>query len=106
MILESAILDVNLSRTKEFEAAVAKAQSIISSAKGYFSRELQRCIENPRRYLLLLRWRSLEDHTEGFRKSGPYQEWRRLLHYFYEPFPAVEHYEFVAGSATQTVVRP
>ena len=106
MILESAILDVNPSRTKEFEGALAKAQPIISAANGYLSHELQRCLENPHRYLLLVRWRSLEDYTEGFRKSGPYRQWKRLLHHFYEPFPTVEHYEFVARSATQTAARP
>jgi len=35
-------------------------------------------------------WRSLEDHTVGFRKSEQYQEWRRLLHNFYEPFPEID----------------
>jgi len=54
-----------------------------------------RCLERPGRYLLLVRWRSLEDHTEGFRKSAPYLEWKRLLHHFYDPFPTVEHYELV-----------
>jgi hypothetical protein len=39
----------------------------------------------------------LEDHTFGFRGSPEYQEWRRLLHHFYDPFPEVEHYEVVAS---------
>jgi heme-degrading monooxygenase HmoA len=42
--------------------------------------------------LLLVEWRTLEDHTVGFRGSARYQEWRALLHHFYDPFPAVEHY--------------
>ena len=45
--------------------------------------------------MLLVRWRRLEDHTEGFRKSAEYQEWKRLLHHFYDPFPTVEHYRLV-----------
>ena len=93
MILESAVLDVKLGQTQEFEAAFAEAQRIIEASPGYVSHELQRCIEKPNRYLLLVRWRTLQDHTEGFRKSGPYQEWKRLLHHFYDPFPTVEHYE-------------
>jgi heme-degrading monooxygenase HmoA len=99
MILESAVLDVKPDQTREFEAAFAKAQCIISSSQGYISHELQRCIEKPNRYLLLVRWRSLEDHTEGFRQSVPYQEWKRLLHHFYDPFPVVEHYEAVTAGA-------
>lgn len=93
MILESAVLDVKPDQTRAFEAAFSKAQRIISASPGYLSHELHRCIEKPNRYLLLVRWRSLEDHTEGFRKSAPYQEWKRLLHHFYDPFPSVEHYE-------------
>jgi adenylate cyclase len=103
MILECAVLDVKPGETAEFEAAFAKAQAIISASPGYLSHELQRCLEKPNRYLLLVRWRRLEDHTEGFRKSAPYQEWRRLLHRFYDPFPTVEHYESL-GPDVQPVV--
>lgn len=93
MILESAVLDVIPGRTREFEAAFAQAQRIIAASPGYLGHELRRCVEKPGRYLLLVRWRTLEDHTEGFRKSAPYQQWKALLHHFYEPFPTVEHYE-------------
>ena len=96
MILESAALDVKPGQAKEFEAAFRRAQRIIAASPGYLSHELQRCIERPNRYLLLVRWRTLLDHTEGFRQSGPYQEWKALLHHFYDPFPTVEHYEAVA----------
>ena len=95
MILEQAILDVKPQETKQFEAAFTRAQRIIAASPGYLSHELQRCIERPGRYLLLVRWRTLTDHTEGFRKSAPYQEWKQLLHHFYDPFPTVEHYELV-----------
>jgi heme-degrading monooxygenase HmoA len=87
-----ALLDVKPGQAREFEAAFRTAERIISSAPGYLSHELERGIENPDRYVLLVRWRSLEDHTEGFRRSEAYQEWRRLLHHFYEPFPVVEHF--------------
>jgi heme-degrading monooxygenase HmoA len=97
MILEVAILDVRPNQEDEFEEAFSNAQSIISSAAGYLSHELQRSLEKPNRYLLLVRWRSVEDHTEGFRKSTAYVEWKRLLHHYYDPFPTVEHYERVAG---------
>lgn len=67
---------------------------------GYISHELQRCLEVDGRYVLLVRWRTLEDHTEHFRKSAEYQEWKRLLHHLYDPFPTVEHYVRVAGKST------
>jgi heme-degrading monooxygenase HmoA len=106
VILETAILEVIPDRTAEFEAAFATAQAIISASDGYLSHELQRCIEKPNRYLLLVRWRSLEDHTVGFRGSSAYQEWKRLLHHFYDPFPSVEHYEFVAGAPPSQQLEP
>ena len=95
MILEVALLDVKPGQEREFEAAFAKAQAIISSMPGYVSHQLQHCLEKPSRYILLVNWQTLEDHTEGFRGSEPYQQWRALLHHFYDPFPEVEHYEMV-----------
>lgn len=60
---------------------------------------LSRSIETSNTYLLLVQWDSLEDHTVGFRGSPQYQEWRGLLHRFYEPFPLVEHYELVNAAS-------
>lgn len=92
MILEVAVLPVLAGKNAEFEAAFRQASSIISSMKGYISHELQTCIEDSNKYLLLVKWETLEDHTVGFRGSEEYQEWRKLLHHFYDPFPVVEHY--------------
>jgi len=97
MILEVAILNVIAGRESEFEAAFRRAQAIISSMQGYRSHELRRCIETTGRYLLLVYWDRLEDHTIGFRGSPEYQEWKRLLHHYYDPFPLVEHYSAVPG---------
>ena len=95
MILEVAILDVKPGLEKEFEKAFGKAQKIISSMKGYVSHQLQHCLEKESRYILLVNWEKLEDHTEGFRGSEEYLEWKKLLHHFYDPFPTVEHYKSV-----------
>lgn len=98
-ILEVAMLDVIPGEEHAFETAFAQAQTIIATMPGYISHELQRCFEQPNRYLLLVRWRTLEDHTIGFRQSAEYQEWKRLLHHFYDPFPTVEHYQLVTDGA-------
>ena len=60
---------------------------------GYIAHELQKCVETSHRYILLVNWQTLEAHTVGFRQSPEYQEWKRLLHHFYDPFPNVEHYQ-------------
>jgi heme-degrading monooxygenase HmoA len=93
MILEVAILEIKPDLAGEFEAAFKTASPIISNVSGYISHELKRCLETPNRYVLLVRWQRLEDHTIGFRQSPQYQQWRALLHHFYDPFPTVEHYE-------------
>lgn len=95
MTLEVAILDVRPSQEDAFVAAFGEAQRIIASMPGYISHELQRCLESPSRFILLVRWERLEDHTIGFRQSDEYLEWRKLLHHFYDPLPTVEHYESV-----------
>jgi heme-degrading monooxygenase HmoA len=95
MILEVAILNIKDGLNAEFEAAFQTASKIIATMSGYISHELQHCLEVKHRYVLLVRWQTLEDHTIGFRQSPEYQQWRSLLHHFYDPFPIVEHYEIL-----------
>jgi len=95
MILEIAILNVKPAQTAEFETAFAQAQNIISAMPGYLSHQLQRCVETPNRYALLVNWQDLQSHIIGFRESAEYQQWKKLLHHFYDPFPLVEHYSMV-----------
>lgn len=97
VILELAVLQVRPGMSRDFEAAFSEAERIISSMAGYQGHELHRCLERQGQYVLLVRWDSVEAHEEGFRKSAQYQEWKRLLHHFYDPFPTVLHYERVAG---------
>lgn len=98
-ILEVAVLDVIPGDEAAFENAFQQAQTIIASMPGYLGHDLQRCVETQNRYLLLVRWQTLEDHTVGFRESSQYQEWKALLHHFYDPFPVVEHYQSVSKGA-------
>lgn len=93
MILEHAVLNVIPGEERGFESAFGEARAIIASMPGFRSLRLDRCVEQRSRYLLLVEWERLEDHTEGFRGSRDYEQWRDLLHHFYEPFPVVEHYE-------------
>jgi len=95
MILEAVKLNIKEGQSNEFEKAFLNAQKIISSIKGYHSHELQKCIEKENNYILLVRWKNLEAHTVNFRESEQYQEWKKLLHHFYEPFPEVNHYSMV-----------
>ncbi|NKB33545.1 MAG: antibiotic biosynthesis monooxygenase [Pseudomonadales bacterium] len=95
MILEVAILDVKAGQEDHFVDFFKQAQTIIASMPGYLSHELQKSIETAERFILLVQWEKLEDHTVGFRQSAEYQDWSNLLHHFYDPFPMVEHYQMV-----------
>lgn len=93
MITEIAFLYTRKNESKFFEKKFEKAKKIVSKMKGYIDHELQKCIEEENKYILIVRWNTIEDHTEGFRKSVEYNEWKRMLHHFYDPFPVVEHYQ-------------
>ncbi|MBC7723701.1 MAG: antibiotic biosynthesis monooxygenase [Burkholderiaceae bacterium] len=95
MITEHALLPVIPGREVEFEAAFSRARTLISSMPGCRSVVLSRSMESQSTYLLLVEWDRLEDHTIGFRQSAQYQDWRTLLHHFYDPFPLVEHFQTV-----------
>ncbi|MBG6132793.1 heme-degrading monooxygenase HmoA [Aquimarina sp. EL_43] len=92
MILEQAILYIKPGESEAFAKAFKEAQKIISAMKGYIRHDVLKCIEENDKYLLLVEWETIEDHETGFRKSEEYQEWKKLLHHFYDPFPVVQHY--------------
>ncbi|MCC6467008.1 MAG: antibiotic biosynthesis monooxygenase [Alphaproteobacteria bacterium] len=99
MILEAAVLNVKQGQGAAFERAMAEARPLIAATPGFKGIEVRPCLETPGRYLLLVWWEKLEDHTVGFRQSDRYREWRERLHHFYEPFPLVEHYADPIGSS-------
>jgi heme-degrading monooxygenase HmoA len=92
MILEHALLHIKPGQSSAFEAAFAKARPLIAASPGFQKIEVRPCIEAKDRYLLLVWWAKLEDHTVGFRQSARYVEWKALLHHFYEPSPEVTHF--------------
>lgn len=92
MITEHALLPVDPDRAVEFETAFDEARHVIEASPGFGGLELLRSIESPDTYLLLVRWESVEAHTDGFRGSPGYTRWKELLHRFYDPFPTVEHF--------------
>jgi heme-degrading monooxygenase HmoA len=98
MIVEFAQINIRAGSEAEFEAAFPKAIAVLARSRGYWTHELRRSIENPSRYLLKVEWRTLEDHTVGFRGSPAFAQWRALIGPFFDSPPVVEHFESVAGS--------
>jgi len=96
MILEVARIDVKADMNKQFETGVAKAAPIFARAKGCHGMELQRSIEHPNRYLLLVKWETVESHTVDFRSSDDFKAWRQLVGHCFEAPPQVEHTELIS----------
>jgi heme-degrading monooxygenase HmoA len=92
MILEIATIDIKQGTNADFEKNLGKAQHVISKSKGYIGHQFQKCIEQDNRYILLIKWQTLEDHTKGFRESDLFQQWRALIGPFFEAPPFVQHY--------------
>lgn len=94
MILEVADIRIVPGREAEFaEAAHRGIQTVIAKSKGFLGYQVRHSIESPQRYLLLLEWETLEDHTVGFRGSAAYAEWRSIVMDFFAAPPFVEHFK-------------
>lgn len=92
MIIEHVHLTIRPDQSQAFEVAFKQAKAFIYPMSGLNALQLIKNIEDEHRYILLVFWDKLEDHTEGFRKSAEYQQWKALLHPFYDPIPTVEYY--------------
>ena len=96
MVLERAQIRIAPGREEEFETAFAQARLVVAAARGFVSATLSRGVESPSTYLLLVEWQTLEDHTEGFRGSPAFAEWRGLIGHLFDGPPDVEHFVQVA----------
>jgi heme-degrading monooxygenase HmoA len=92
MVLERALIQVVAGQELEFERSLIEAREVIAKAAGFRSIRVLRGIESPQVYLLLIEWDSLEAHTEGFRGSQLFVQWRALIGPHFDGTPQVEHY--------------
>lgn len=99
MILELADIRIQPGKQAEFDEAIRRGvEQVISKAKGFQGYQVQKGIESPERYLLMIRWTTLENHTVDFRESPAFQEWRAIVGPYFAAPPAVEHYTLLAES--------
>lgn len=91
MITEIAQLSIKEGEEANFEAAVAQAAPHFQAAKGYISLNLEKCIENPLRYNLVVQWETLDNHMVDFRNSDGFTQWRALAGPFFAEPPQVIH---------------
>lgn len=99
MILEHADIRIDPAQATAFEEAIGRgASTVIAQAKGFKGYKVNRSIESPGRYILMIYWDTLEDHTVGFRESPAFAEWRAIVGPFFVQAPVVEHLELVTKS--------
>ena len=100
MILEVADIRIPAGKQAEFDAAIQRGvETVISKAQGFCGYKVNRGVESPERYLLMIYWATLEDHTVAFRQGPLFPEWRAIVGPFFAQPPAVEHFELVVKSA-------
>ena len=99
MILEIADIRITPGRQAEFAAAIQRGvESVIAQAQGFVGYKVNHSLESPERYVLMIYWATLEDHTVLFRGSPAFQDWRAIVGPFFAGPPVVEHFELVARS--------
>jgi heme-degrading monooxygenase HmoA len=99
MILELADIRIHAGQEAAFEEAAKRGlDTVLSKAKGFCGYEVRHSIESPDRYVLLIHWDSLEDHTVGFRTSPAHAQWRAIVGGFFAQPPHVEHFTLSAES--------
>ncbi len=99
MILEHADIRIDPANAAAFEEAILRGvNTVIATAKGFRGFKVNRSQESAGRYILMIYWDTLEDHTVGFRQSPAFAEWRGIVGPFFLQPPVVEHLELVGKS--------
>jgi quinol monooxygenase YgiN len=99
MVLEIAEIIIRPGSQAEFELAIRRGvETVIAHATGFRRYDVQHSMESPDRYLLLIEWERLENHTVDFRGSAAFARWREIVGPFFAKPPSVEHFERIAGN--------
>lgn len=99
MILEHADIRIAPGQQAAFDEAIVRGiTTVIAKAQGFRGWKVNRGVERPERYLLMIFWDTLEDHTVGFRQSELFTQWRAIVGPFFAEPPVVEHFELVGKS--------
>jgi heme-degrading monooxygenase HmoA len=100
VILEVADIRIHPGQQAAFEAAIQRGlETVIAHARGALRWQVQHGIEQPERYLLLIEWATLEDHTVHFRGSEAFAQWRAIVGPFFAAPPQVEHFSALGARA-------
>lgn len=100
MILEIADIRIPPGQQAAFDAAIQEGVATVASkATGFRGYKVQKCIETPERYVLMIWWDTLENHMIDFRQGPLFPLWRAIVGPFFAAPPVVEHFTLLAESA-------
>jgi heme-degrading monooxygenase HmoA len=100
MILELADIRIPPGKQAEFDAAIQRGvETVISQAKGFRGYKVNKGVESPERYILMIYWDTLENHTVDFRGGPLFPQWRAIVGPYFAVPPTVEHFTLVVKSA-------
>jgi len=100
MILEVADIRILPGRQAAFDEAIMRGlDTVICRSRGFRGYKVNKGVESPERYLLMIFWDTLENHTVDFRGSPAFAEWRAIVGPFFAQPPQVEHFTLLAKSA-------
>jgi len=100
MILEVADIRITPGQQAAFDEAIERGlRTVASQAQGFRGWKVNKSIESPERYLLMIFWDTLEDHTEGFRQGPLFAQWRAIVGPFFAQPPQVEHFTLLGKSS-------
>ncbi|MFX0557824.1 antibiotic biosynthesis monooxygenase family protein [Maribacter sp. CXY002] len=95
MILEIATFDVKPNHLNEFKEATHKAKAVISQSKGFLNLDFKQCMETETKFVALISWETLQDHTIGFRESELFIQWRAIMSPYFNTPPVAEHFQLI-----------
>jgi heme-degrading monooxygenase HmoA len=93
MIYEIVQLPVHKEHTGTFRQAFAEVVHFLKRAPGYRGHLLAQGIEHPELFRLIVRWRSLNDHTPVFEASEDHAKFMMVLQEYFSEEPHVYHVE-------------
>jgi heme-degrading monooxygenase HmoA len=99
MILEVADIRIQPGQQAAFDEAIERGlRTVISQAQGFKGWKVNKGVESPERYVLMIFWETLEDHTVAFRGGPLFAQWRAIVGPFFAAPPVVEHFTLLGKS--------
>jgi quinol monooxygenase YgiN len=93
MVTEIAIFTALPGKEDELGQRILRGIEVIRQHPECISSRVERCIEQPARYMVINIWTSFEAHTVDFRGGPLFREWRSHINGLFEDPPEVFHYQ-------------